>query len=69
MPFAANMDGRKDDYNKWSKLYTERQIWYTIYKWNLKKNDTDEFIYKTNRLTDIESKLTMIKGEKWWLWG
>ena len=28
------------------------------------KNDTDELIYKTNRLTDIENKLMVTKGEK-----
>ena len=27
-----------------------------------KKNDTNELIYRTNRLTDIESKLMVIKG-------
>ena len=28
-----------------------------------KKNDTNELIYKTNRLTDIENKLMVTKGE------
>ena len=33
--------------------------------WNLKKKkkDTNELIYKTNRLTDIENKLMVTKGE------
>ena len=31
--------------------------------WNLKKNSTNELIYKTNRLTDIENKLMSTKGE------
>ena len=31
--------------------------------WNLKK-DTNELIYKTERLTDIENKLILIKGER-----
>ena len=31
--------------------------------WNLKK-DTNELIYKTERLTDIENKLIVIKGER-----
>ena len=30
--------------------------------WNL-KYDTNELIYKTNRLTDIENKLMVTKGE------
>ena len=33
--------------------------------WNL-KNYTNELIYKTNRLTDIENKLLLTKGEKGW---
>ena len=28
------------------------------------KNNTNEFIYKTNRLTDIENKLMVTKGER-----
>ena len=28
------------------------------------KNDTDELIYKTNRLTDIENKLMVTKGKR-----
>ena len=31
--------------------------------WNLKKNDTNELIYKTNTLTDIENKLMVSKGD------
>ena len=37
--------------------------WYHLYV-ELKKNDTSEFIYKTNRLTDIENKLMATKGGK-----
>ena len=40
--------------------------------WNQKKkNDTNELIYKTNRLTDIENKLTVTKrggGDKLGVW-
>ena len=32
--------------------------------WNLKKNYKDEHTYKTNRLTDIENKLMVTKGER-----
>ena len=35
----------------------------TSHIWNLKYN-TNESIYKTNRLTDIENKLTIAKGER-----
>ena len=33
--------------------------------WNLLINDTKELIYRTNRLTDFESKL-VTKVEAWW---
>ena len=33
------------------------------YMWNLKKNDITEFIYKTERVTDIENKLMVTIGE------
>ena len=31
--------------------------------WNLKINDTNELIYKTERLSDIENKLMVTKGD------
>ena len=33
--------------------------------WSL-KYDTNEPIYKTNRLTDIENRLVLTKGEERW---
>ena len=45
---CSNMDGPRDDHTKWSKSDRERQILYDItYMWNLKKNETNELIYKT----------------------
>ena len=42
------MDGPGDNHTKWSKSDRERQISYDItYMQNLKKNDTNELIYKT----------------------
>ena len=42
------MDGPRECHTEWSKSATERQISYDIaYVWNLKKNDTNELIYKT----------------------
>lgn len=32
--------------------------------WNLKKNYTKAFIYKTQTFTHLENKLTVTKGEK-----
>ena len=42
------MDGPGDYHTKWSKSDTERQVSCdTTYMWNLKNNDTNELIYKT----------------------
>ena len=44
----------------------KRQIPYDItYMWNLKYG-TNEPIYKTNRLTDIENRLVVTNGEEGW---
>ena len=53
------MDGPRDYHTKWSKPDGERQISYDItYMWNVKKKDTNDFIYKTeiNKPTDIEKQ-------------
>ena len=48
MPFCSNTDGLGDYHTKWTKSDRERQISYDItYMWNLKKNNTNELIYKT----------------------
>ena len=44
----SNMDGPRDCQTKWSESDRERQIPYGInFMWNLKKNDENELIYKT----------------------
>ena len=49
-----NMDGPGDDHTKWSQPDRERQRFYDIaYIWNLKKNDTNECVYKT----EIDSQM------------
>ena len=60
------MDGPKDCPTKWSKSDTERQISYdTTYTYNLKKNSTNELIYKNkNRVTDGENKLMVTREER-----
>ena len=53
--------GGPKDYTKQSK--SERQIAYGItYMWNL-THDTNEYLQKRNRLTDIESRLVGCLGE------
>ena len=68
---SSKLDGLWDYHIKWRKSESERQILYdTIYMWNL-KYDTSEFIYETNRLTDLENRLVVSKvvgqevGEGW----
>ena len=42
------MDGPRDCHNEWSKSSKEGEIVHgTPYMWNLKRNDTNELIYKT----------------------
>ena len=46
------MDGARDCHTEWNKSDRERQISYDIaYVRNLKKNDTNELIYKTDSQT------------------
>ena len=44
---------------------TEKGKYHMIstYIWNL---DTNQLIYKTNRLMDFENKLIVTEGETWW---
>ena len=50
---CSNMDGPCDYHIKGSNADRERQISYDItnitYMWNIKKNDTNGLIYKTER--------------------
>ena len=59
----SNMDEPGDDHTKWSKSDRERQIPYDIiYMWNLKKM-VQMNLQNRNRLTDIENKRMVTKGE------
>ena len=47
---CSHMDGPKDCHTEWSKSDREGEISYDIPSmWNLKGNDTNELIYKTER--------------------
>ena len=37
-----------------------------LYRWNLKRIDTNGLNYNTETLTDTESKFMLIKGEREW---
>ena len=61
---CSNMDRPRDYHTKWSKSDRGRQISYDItYTWNLKK--WYKWTYLQNRLTDIENKIMVTKGERW----
>ena len=56
------MDGPRGYHTKQSKSERERHIPHDItYTWNL-KYDTNEHIYETNRVTDIENRLVVTEG-------
>ena len=59
------MDGHKDCHTEWIKSDRERQISYDItYMWDL-KNKWYKWTYSDNgnRLTDLENKLMVTRGE------
>ena len=61
IPFAATW---MDLENSILSEVQERQILYDItYMWNL-KNNTNGSTYKIERLTDMENKLIVTKGER-----
>ena len=63
MPFAATWMQLEILILSEVKLKRERQIPYdTICMWNLKYG-TNEPVYKTDRLTDMENRLVVAKGE------
>ena len=60
---CSNMDGPRDYHTKWSKSDGERQISYHLYveskiwqKWT--------YVQNRNRLTDIENRRVVAKGER-----
>ena len=60
---CGNMDATRNSHTKWTKSEREGQIPYDItYMWTLKYG-TNEPIYKTKTLTDIENRLVVDKGE------
>ena len=59
------MDGTRVYHDKCSKLDRERKISHDItFMWNLKKWYKWTYLQNRNRLTDIEKKLCLPKGEE-----
>ena len=56
----SNMDGPRDCHTKWGEA---EKVSYCLYVQS--KNDTDQLIYKTNGLSDLESRLMVTEGERW----
>ena len=57
----CNVDGPKDCDANWSKGDREGEISYDIpYMWNLKRNETNELIYKAE--TDLRKELMVTRG-------
>ena len=62
---CSNMDTTRDHHTKWNKSDREGQISYGItYMWNLKKWCKWTYLQNRNRLTGVENKLMVTKGEK-----
>ena len=58
------MDGPRDRPTERGKSDREKPLLYDITSmWHL-KNGTNKLIYKTNRVTDVENKLMVTRGEK-----
>ena len=61
---CKDMNGPRDCHTEWSKSDKKRQISYDIiYMWNQKKNGTNELIYKTEIVTDVENKLMVTRED------
>ena len=57
----CSMNGPRNYYTMWSM--SDKDKYHDItYMWNL-KYDTNELIYKTERLTDVENKFMITKEE------
>ena len=63
---CGNMVRPRDYRTKWSKSDRERQMSYDItYMWNLKKNDTNELIYKTETDSQLRKQTYGYQRGKW----
>ena len=60
---CSNMDGPGDYHTKWSKSDRERQIYDVAYVRNLKKRCKWTYLQNRNRLTNLENKLMLTRGE------
>ena len=57
------MDGPSDHHTRWNKSQKDKYHMISLLS-GIHKNDTSELIYKTKRLSDIENKFIVTKGER-----
>ena len=68
----SSASGPWNYHTKWNKSEREKQIWYITYTQNLKKNDANELIYKTE--TGFPGSLVVKNlpansgDEEMWVW-
>ena len=61
---CSDMDGPRDCHTEWIKSDRERQILYITYMWNLKKWYMWTYVQNRNRVTYVEKKLMVTKGDR-----
>ena len=60
------MDRPRVYHTEWNKSDRKRQIWQDItYMWGLKKWYRWTYLQNKNRITDVENKLMVTRGEDW----
>ena len=57
------MDGPRACHTELSKSDRGEILYDIPYIWNLRRNDTNELTYKTERLKDLENELMIAKGK------
>ena len=58
------MGGSRECHTERKKSYREAEMSYDVpYIWNLKRNDTNELTYKTERDSDLENEVIVTGGK------
>ena len=59
------MDGSRECHTEKNKSDREETPYDVPSMWNLKRNDTNELTYKTNKPTDLENELILCQRDEW----
>ena len=66
---CRDVGGPRDCHTEWSKSEREKQISDNItYMWNLEKRYGWTYLQNRNRVTNVENKLWLPKGDVWGGW-